>query len=195
MMGIIETLSLLFYEFFKTGLFAVGGGLATLPFLYNISDRYPQWFSYGDLANMIAVSESTPGPMGVNIATYTGFTTAGVLGAVISTIGLVLPSLIIIMIIAKFLQKFQENKLVKHAFYGLRPAVAGLIAVAALQVLKVSVITLDTFKSSGNFFDLFDWRALIICAAAFILMRIKKLKKIHPIVYILAGAAVGIFVF
>lgn len=194
-MTMIQTICLLFYEFFKTGLFAVGGGLATLPFLYNISDRYPDWFSYGDLANMIAVSESTPGPMGVNIATYTGFSTAGVLGALVSTLGLVLPSLIIIIIIAKFLQKFQENKLVKYSFYGLRPAVAGLIAVAALQVLKVSVITLDAYKASGRLLNLIDLRALIICAAAFVLMRIKPLKKIHPIVYILLGAVVGVIVF
>lgn len=194
-MAMIQTLCLLFYEFFKTGLFAVGGGLATLPFLYNISDRYPDWFSYGDLANMIAVSESTPGPMGVNIATYTGFQTEGVLGAIVSTLGLVLPSLIIIIIIAKFLQKFQENKLVKYSFYGLRPAVAGLIAVAALQVLKVSVITLNAYRESGRWTDFFDYRALIIFAAAFVLMRIKKLKKIHPLAYILAGAVVGVLIF
>ncbi len=194
-MSVIQTLALLFYEFFKTGLFAVGGGLATLPFLYNISDRYPNWFNYGDLANMIAVSESTPGPMGVNIATYTGFSTEGILGALTATIGLVLPSLIVIIIIAHFLKKFEESRIVKHAFYGLRPAVAGLIAVAALQVLTVSVLDLDAYAATKNFMSIFDWRSLIICAAAFVLMRIKKLKKVHPIVYILGGAVVGIFVF
>lgn len=194
-MSMLQTLLLLFYEFFKTGLFAVGGGLATLPFLYNISDRYPGWFTAGDLANMIAVSESTPGPMGVNIATYTGFTTAGIGGALIATVGLVLPSLIVIIIIAHFLKKFEESKIVKHAFYGLRPAVAGLIAVAALQVLKVSVFDLDAYSATKNLANLIDWRSLIICAATFVLMSIKKLKKIHPIVYILAGAAIGIVVF
>ena len=194
-MSMIQTLILLFYEFFKTGLFAVGGGLATLPFLYNISERYPSWFTSGDLANMIAVSESTPGPMGVNIATYTGFTTAVIAGALTATVGLVLPSLIVIIIIAHYLKKFEESKIVKDAFYGLRPAVAGLIAVAALQVLKVSVFDLDAYAETKNLLSIVDWRSLIICAAAFVLMRIKKLSKIHPIVYIIAGAVIGIFVF
>ena len=110
----------LFYEFFKTGLFAIGGGLATLPFLYDMADKYP-WFTRTDLANMIAVSESTPGPIGVNMATYVGFTTGGILGSIIATCGLVLPSLIIIIIIAKFLESFQDNRFVQSAFYGLRP--------------------------------------------------------------------------
>ena len=85
------TYLLLFYEFFKTGLFAVGGGLATLPFIYDMSARYPEWLSIGDISNMIAVSESTPGPMGVNMATYTGYTVGGVLGSLCATIGVVLP--------------------------------------------------------------------------------------------------------
>lgn len=189
------TLLLLAYEFFKTGLFAVGGGLATLPFLYNISERYPEWFTSGDLANMIAVSEATPGPMGVNIASYTGFTTAGVLGAVTTTLSLVLPSLIVIIIIAHFLQKFSDSRLVKHAFYGLRPAVSGLIAVAAWQVIKVSVINIDILKETKNVISAVDFRAFAIFVAALVLSNIKMFKKVHPIVYILGGAIVGIFVF
>lgn len=189
------TYLLLFYEFFKTGLFAVGGGLATLPFIYDIAARYPEWISLNDISTMVAVSESTPGPMGVNMATYTGFTTAGVLGSVLATVGLVLPSLIIIIIIAHYLQKFEESKLVKHAFYGLRPAVAGLIAVAAFQVIKVSVLTLDKFLSEGGIKNLIDLRGLIIFAVTLILLYIKPLKKIHPIVYILCGAVVGIFIY
>lgn len=189
------TLFLLAYEFFKTGLFAVGGGLATLPFLYNISARYPEWFTPSDLANMIAVSEATPGPMGVNIASYTGFTTAGVLGAVTTTISLVLPSLIVIIIIAHFLNKFSDSRLVKHAFYGLRPAVSGLIAVAAWQVIKVSVIDMDILTQTKSLISAVDLRALLIFVVALVLSNIKRLKKIHPIVYILGGAIVGIFVF
>ncbi len=189
------TYLLLFYEFFKTGLFAVGGGLATLPFIYDIASRYPEWMSLNDISNMVAVSESTPGPMGVNMATYTGFTTAGVLGSVLATVGLVLPSLIIIIIIAHYLQKFEESKLVKSAFYGLRPAVAGLIAVAAFQVIKASVLTLDKFLSEGGIMNLIDLRGLIIFVVALILLYIKPLKKVHPIVYILCGAAVGIFIY
>ena len=88
----------LFWEFFKTGLFAVGGGMATLPFLYSMSDA-TGWFTHAQLADMIAVSESTPGPIGVNMATYVGFSTAGVPGAVVATLGLITPSVIIILII------------------------------------------------------------------------------------------------
>lgn len=186
---------LLFYEFFKAGLFAIGGGLATLPFIYDMSARYPNWFSVDDISNMIAVSESTPGPIGINMATYTGFTVGGVLGAVISTVGVVLPSLIVIIIVAKFLQRFQDSKLVRHAFYGLRPAVAGLIAAAAFQVVKVAVLTLETFMQTHKLLDLVDLRGLIICAVTLVLLYIKPLKKIHPIIYILCGAVVGILVY
>ena len=119
----------LFYEFFKIGLFALGGGLATLPFLYNLAAKYP-WFDASMLPNMIAVSESTPGPIGVNMATYAGYSAAGISGGIVATLGLVTPSIIIIMIIAGFLNKFQENLYVKSAFYGLRPAVTALIAIA-----------------------------------------------------------------
>ena len=121
----------LFYEFFKAGLFAIGGGMATLPFLYNISDK-TGWFTYGQLADMVAISESTPGPIGVNMATYVGFTTAGIPGAVVATVGLITPSIIIILIIAGFLKSFKDSKYVQNAFYGLRPASTGLIAYLSL---------------------------------------------------------------
>ena len=96
----------LFIEFFRAGLFAVGGGLATLPFLYDISTR-TGWFTHAQLADMVAVSESTPGPIGVNMATYVGFTTAGLPGAVIATLGLITPSVIVILLVAQILDKFQ----------------------------------------------------------------------------------------
>ena len=106
----------LFYEFFKVGLFAIGGGMATIPFLYDISNA-TGWFTHNDLANMIAVSESTPGPIGVNMATYVGFITgdklggtfSAVLGAIVSTLGLITPSIIIILIIAAVLKNFRDN--------------------------------------------------------------------------------------
>ena len=188
------SLLILIFEFFKIGLFSIGGGLATLPFLYRLADKYP-WFSAKQIPDMIAVSESTPGPLGINMATYTGFTVEGLLGALISTVGLVLPSLIVIIVIAHFLEKFQESNPVKYAFYGLRPAVAGLIAAAAFQVIKVSVLNIDLFKETGRLIDIIDIRAFIICVAVLILLNIKKLKKIHPIVYILCGAVLGILVF
>ena len=138
----------LFFEFFKAGLFAIGGGMATLPFLYNISDK-TGWFTYGQLADMVAISESTPGPMGVNMATYVGFTTAGPAGAVIATLGLITPSIIVILIIAGILKAFKTNKYVQNAFYGLRPASTGLIAAAGLSVLSLVLLHKDAFAASG----------------------------------------------
>ena len=105
----------LFFEFFKAGLFAIGGGLATIPFLTDIGQR-TGWFTSGELANMIAISESTPGPMGVNMATYVGFHTGGIAGGVIATLGLVAPSIIVILIIARFLQKFRRDPMMLHGW-------------------------------------------------------------------------------
>ena len=133
MMLILE----LCFRFFCCGLFAIGGGLATLPFLYNIS-KETGWYTFSDISNMIAVSESTPGPMGVNMATYTGFTTAGIPGSLVATLGLVLPSIVIIIIIAHFLKQFSDSPVVKAIFTGLKPAVAALILCAALNLVKVS---------------------------------------------------------
>ena len=116
----------LFYEFFKVGLFSVGGGLATVPFLTDIAER-TGWFTAGDLANMLAISESTPGPIGVNMATYVGFHTGGIPGGIIATLGLITPAVIVITIIVGFLKKFRESRVVDSVFYGLRPASTALI--------------------------------------------------------------------
>lgn len=181
----------LFFEFFKTGLFAVGGGMATLPFLYNISDA-TGWFTHAQLADMIAVSESTPGPIGVNMATYVGFTTAGIPGALIATLGLITPSVIVILIIARVLTAFRQNKYVDAAFYGLRPCSVGLIAAAGLLVVKISLFNLDLYKQTGIFADVFNWKALILAAALLVLTRyVKPTKKLHPVFFILSSAAVG----
>ena len=174
----------LFYEFFKTGLFAVGGGLATLPFLYNLADKYP-WFDKAMLTDMIAVSESTPGPIGVNMATYAGFSAGGVLGGIIATIGLVLPSIVIILIVASFLTKFKENKFVEYSFYGIRPAVCGLISAAIFDIILITLLNLD----ATNILSLFKIKEIAMFVILFLLMR--KIK-IHPIVFILASGILGI---
>ena len=124
----------LFWEFFKTGLFAIGGGMATLPFLKDIGAS-TGWFTQTDLMNMLAVSESTPGPVGINMATYVGYTVGGVPGAVVATIGEVTPSIIVILIVAAMLAKFRDSRYVANAFYGLRPASTGLIAAACAGVM------------------------------------------------------------
>ena len=118
----------LYFEFFRVGLFSVGGGLATIPFLTDLGTR-TGWFTPAELANMVAVSESTPGPMGVNMATYVGFETNGPMGCVIATLGLITPSIIIILVIARFLQKFRQSRTVDAVFYGLRPHRLGGLSV------------------------------------------------------------------
>lgn len=184
--------ALLFLEFFKTGLLSVGGGLATLPFLTEMSARHPEWFSLEELANMVAVGESTPGPIGVNTATYVGFTTAGIGGGVLATLALVLPSFIIVYLISKGLKKYSENKFVNRAFYALRAAVVGLIAAAGFSVLKMAVFS-ETPSSFADIFSAFDWRCGVLFAVVLAATQIKKLKNLHPLVFIGAGAAAGIF--
>ena len=182
----------LFIEFFKTGLFAVGGGMATIPFLYDLSDK-TGWFTHDKLADMIAVSESTPGPIGVNMATFVGFTTAGIAGAVAATLGLVAPSVIIILIIAKFLSNFSDNKHVKAAFYTIRPASTALIAAAGVLVLKIALLNVEAFKQGGGVAALFEYKSIILAVMVYILTNfIKPLKKLHPVVFILASAIAGI---
>ncbi len=184
----MNTLLRLILEFAKTGLFSVGGGLATLPFLYEMSDS-TGWFTHADIADMIAVSESTPGAIGINMSTYAGFTTAKVPGGILATLGLALPSVVIILIIAKFLHRFRENKLVEGAFYGLRPASIAMITAAGLNVAKVALVNIPAFQESGSFGDLFLWKAIVLGAAIFIAQR--KLKW-SPVIYIAISAAVGI---
>ena len=191
--GEMKLLLTLFFEFFKTGLFAVGGGMATLPFLYDMSARHPDWFTTAQLADMIAVSESTPGPIGVNMATYVGFRTAGILGGLVTTLGLVTPSVIIILIVARVLRQFRENQYVDAAFYGLRPCSVGLIAAAGLLVVKIALFDFDAYTASGVITDILNIKALILAAVLVILTRaIKGTKKLHPIVFIIGSALVGV---
>ena len=186
----------LFYEFFKVGLFSIGGGLATIPFLSDMGGR-TGWFSAGELANMIAVSEATPGPMGVNMATYVGFHTGGVPGAVVATLGLVCPAIIIIAIIAGFLKKFRESRSVEAVFYGIRPASTGLIAAALAEVCVIALMFHETGVETapGEFVtrtELFYWPAIALAAAVFVGLRLPGLKKLHPVVFIAVSALVGI---
>ena len=183
------TLLRLYFEFAKVGLFSVGGGLATLPFLYDLADR-TAWFTHADVANMIAIAESTPGAIGINMATYAGYVTAGVLGGFVATVGLISPAIIIIYIIARLLNKFMGNKYVDSAFYGLRPASIALIAVAGLNVAKISLLNWEYLPDLCTIGDLFVPRAIILAILLFIGQ--KKFKKIHPVVFIAISAVVGV---
>lgn len=182
----------LFWEFFKTGLFSVGGGMATLPFLYKMSES-TGWFTTAQLADMVAVSESTPGPIGINMATYVGYTTAGIGGSLAASIGLATPEVIVILLIARVLEQFRHNKYVDSAFYGLRPCSVGLIAAACLLVVKIALFNFEAFAVTGSYGDLFNVKAIILAAVVLVATRwIKPLKKLHPVWFILFSAVVGV---
>lgn len=178
----------LFWEFFKTGLFTVGGGLASLPFLYEISDK-TGWFSHAQLADMIAISESTPGPIGINMATYVGFTSAGFLGAILASIGFIIPPLIIASIVSRFLKKFNENKFVKGAFYGLRAVSVALVCAALVSVIEISLINVPLFAKTKNFFDLLSIPGIVLAVVCWFVL---KKKNPHPVIILGMSAAAGI---
>lgn len=186
----------MFARFFCVGLFAVGGGLATLPFLADMGD-VTGWFSSADISNMVAISESTPGPLGINMATYIGFQVAGeygtafaILGSVVASLGVVTPSVIIILIISKILSRFKDSKYVKYAFYGLRAASLGLVTSALISVAKIAFFGVDTVLTADNFLSALSIPVLILSIIIFTVAY--KFKKVHPIALIVFAAAVGI---
>ena len=188
----------LFWEFFKTGLFAIGGGMATVPFLQDIATK-TGWYTSGQLADMIAVSESTPGPMGVNMATYVGFTVGsetggvwgGIGGAFIATVGLVMPSVICILIIAYFLDKFRSSRLVDNTLYGLRPASVALISAAGLEITLYALFQMADIYDVGalvlNIKSILLFLLVLVCSRY-----VPRLKKLHPVAFIAASAVIGI---
>ena len=180
----IELLLTMAFEFFKTGLFAVGGGLATIPFLNEMAERYG-WFTTETLSTMIAVSESTPGPMGINMATYVGYNLAGVIGSLVTTLSIVTPSIIVICIIAKYLKKFKELTIVEEIFSGLKPAVIAFIVAAVLDLFLSTLFNLDLPFGLGTF------NFISIALLAILLMVSYRFKDIHPIFFIVAAAILG----
>ena len=184
----LQTLLRLFYEFFKTGLFSVGGGLATLPFLYEMTHT-TGWFTRADVADMIAISECTPGAIGINMSTYAGFQASGVLGGIFATLGLATPCIIVILIIARFLDKFHENEYVNRAFYGLRPASIALITAAGLNVAKVALLNAGAEFTAATAIEAIKWPAIALGVVIFLT---QKKIDVHPIVLLAAAAVVGV---
>lgn len=178
----------LFWEFLKIGLFAVGGGMATLPFLQRLCES-TGWFPQSLITDMIAISESTPGPIGINMATYVGYSIAGVLGGILATMGEIIPSIVIVVLVSKSLERFRGSRLVDDAFYGLRPAVTGLIAAAGIGVIKTAMLHFDLYALSGSLTDLVDIKKLVYLVVVF--LAIRRFKK-HPVLYIAVSALVGI---
>lgn len=189
----------LFWEFCKTGLFAIGGGMATVPFLREIADK-TGWFTAGQLADMIAVSESTPGPLGVNMATYVGYTVGasqlggpwmGIVGAVVATLGLIFPSIVIVLCISFFLKRFRTSTLVDAALYGLRPASVALISAAGVEIVLFAILRVDSIYQIGA--AQLSWKSVALAVGVFVGTNlIPKLKKVHPIWFILLSAVVGV---
>lgn len=189
----------LFWEFCKTGLFAIGGGMATVPFLREIADK-TGWFTAGQLADMVAVSESTPGPLGVNMATYVGYTVGstqlgspwmGIVGAVTATLGLIFPSIVIVLCISFFLKRFRTSTLVDAALYGLRPASVALISAAGVEIVLFAILRVDSIYQIGA--AQLSWKSVALAAGVYAGTNlIPKLKKLHPIWFILLSAIVGV---
>ena len=179
----------LMWEFFKVGIFAVGGGMATIPFLYELGEKFG-YFSSEELLDMIAVSESTPGAIGINMSTYAGINAYGFWGGILATLSLVTAPIIIILLIARAMDAFKSSQLVKDAFVTLRPATAGLILGAMSSVLVATLFNIEAFRRSMNIFSLI--RPIPVIIFAVFLAILLKFKKINPIFIIIAGAILGI---
>ena len=179
------TYLLICWEFFKTGLFAIGGGLATLPFLREISLKY-NWYTLSELSNMIAIGNATPGPIGVNMATYAGFTTVGVGGGVLATIAMVIPSFIVILIVASILDKFRNSIYVEGAFKGLRPAVVAMISIALIELGREVFLKANALV----WYQGISVKHIILFAGLFLLSKLQKKNNI--LLYIAIGAVAGI---
>lgn len=177
------------WEFFKTGLFAVGGGMATIPFLQEMGEKYG-YFTGEELLDMIAVSESTPGAIGINMATYAGIKAYGPIGGILATLSLVTGPIIIILIIARMILAFKNSKTVADAFTTLRPATAGLILGAMSTVLIITLFDPETFRQTGNLLSLI--RPIPIALFAGFSFVLFKFKDLSPLWIILAGAGLGI---
>lgn len=174
----------LFWEFFVTGLFSIGGGLAALPFLYKMAERY-DWFSAAILPDMVAISESTPGPIGINMATYAGFHATGLLGGALATLAIVLPAFLIIVVVSKPLEKIKEHRITKSIFYTLRPAVTGLIAFSCWEVVKTTLIQLP----ATGIDSFFQWKSIAIFTIVWMLY---EKFHVHPIFYIVGCGVLGV---
>ena len=175
----------LFVTFFKIGLFSIGGGLATLPFLFDLADKSNGWLTREMVGNMLAVAQSLPGPIGANLSSYTGFLYAWIPGGYAAALGLIVPSIIIIIIVARMLQAFRESAVVKSLFSGFRPAAAGLLSAAGFGAIALSLWN----AAAPVWYASLRWKETLIFVVLFFL--IYKFKK-HPIIYIIAAGALGV---
>ena len=181
----------LYLVFFKVGLFTIGGGLAAIPLLQSeVLSR--GWVTAAQLTDMIAVSESTPGPIGINMATYVGFNQLGVIGSIIATLGIATPSFLIICFIARYLFRFNNNIIVMRVFSGLRPAIMGLIASTAISIALIAMFNIPQYQVTGSLLDLLNYKALLI----FVILMYDCYKwQRHPIFYVVIAGLIGMLIF
>lgn len=179
--------------FLYIGLFAIGGGLVAATFIQQILVEKLGLLTLEKFYSMLAISESTPGPIGINLATYVGTELYGPIGGILVTVSEVLPAMVIIMLISKFFSDFQKKPLVQSAFSAIRPATGGIVLVAMVNVIFLSVLNVSLFKESGNFLSLFRLKELIFYTLSCILLF--AFKKLHPVFIVLAGAVFGILFF
>ena len=183
----------LFWTFFKVGLFTIGGGQAMIPLIIKEVVGHG-WLDNDLMLDFIAISESTPGPFAVNIATFTGMDLGGVLGALLATIGVVLPSFIIITLIVWLLYKFMKKRIVQEVFLGVRSSVTGLIGAVFVSLFLTIIFNITSVFNTETFS--FDWLGLVLFAALCPLGFIKiKGKMVHPILIILISAVLGILTY
>lgn len=180
----------LFFVFFYIGLFAIGGGLVAASFMQQILVVKYGLISASKFYSMLAISESTPGPIGINIATYIGNEMYGVWGGIICTLGEILPSIVVIIVVAKYFQKMNEKPIVKGIFFALRPATTGMVFAVFAQIFTLCILQLDKFKVSYDLKVLFDWKSLILYFAC---LPVLFKTKIHPVFLIVIGGVFGVF--
>ena len=180
----------IYFEFFKIGLLAAGGGIAMVPFLYQLSIK-TAWFSAVDIIDIFAISGIAPGPLGVNMTTFAGYHAAGPWGAVAAVLGLATPSVILMILIANILKKFMDNKYAKNAFKGMFAAVCALISVAIYKIITDTLFDLRAFEAGASFAGSLHVKAIIFFAI--LLFAIRRFKA-HPFLYICISAAVGLVI-
>jgi chromate transporter len=193
-------LLLIYAEFFKIGIFAVGGGLATLPFLFQMADdrytfiRQSGWLNREMVANFLAIAQCSPGAIGVNVAAQTGFQYGGGAGSFLAALGLISPAIGIIAIVARALQSFKENKIAAAVFAGLRPAAAGILCAAGFGAWKLSLYNGAAAGMAAAWYEVIRWRECLIFAALFLLIVTGKKRPVigHPVICIALGAIAGI---
>ncbi len=182
----------LFLTFLYVGTFTVGGGLASIPFIMDTLVR-PGIISEDFLFSMLGISQSLPGAIGINLATYIGYEQFGVPGGIVTALGIVIPCFLISFIVSRVFMNISESKGVKAAFYGIRAVVCGLIATAAYSIMeKTGILNFGALVETGNVLSIFNWQALAIFAI--LLFGLFKFKK-HPVVYVALGGLFGVIFF